>query len=223
MPKPLASDGVPQNPTHRDVAKKEVRDTFGKFVKKVKDIPVPPLVSTKDTAPSEDPPLVNLKVTNPVTYFKNWWKKLMANEGIELKGQLKVHALTAIAIPIIAFIILVTGTFTIGILINYILKTPAAPLVPAVLLPTPTTDPWRASAFSGLLRQTGSTYYLVTGDGEAITLSVPQNTNLEKYLGKRIFATGRYNSQTGVLVVNEASDLEVLPNGVTTVPTPLFY
>ena len=32
-----------------------------------------------------DPPLVDVKVTNPVTYFKKWWAKIIGNEGIDFR------------------------------------------------------------------------------------------------------------------------------------------
>lgn len=52
---------------------------------------------------SEDPPLVNIKVTNPVTYFKNWWSRVIGNEGIEMKASLKIRPLTAFLL--LAFVI----------------------------------------------------------------------------------------------------------------------
>jgi hypothetical protein len=222
MSEPLTENGTVPDDVRSTIAKNQLRDKFGHFVKKAKDIKLPPLISTSDsTIPQKDidPPVVNFKITNPLTYIKAWWKKIMGNEGVELSGHIKVRPMTAVAIPTFIILALVTGAISVGILVNYIANTPAAPFVPAAFLPTPTTDPWRDSAFTGLLRQTGATYYLVTGDGEAIALSVPQNTSLQKYLGKRIFATGRYNSQTEVLVVNETSDLEILPLSPSVVPS----
>lgn len=222
MSEPLTENGTVLDEVRSTIAKNQVRDKLGHFAKKAEEIKLPPLIATNDSenfSKDTDPPVVNFKITNPVTYIKSWWKKIMGNEGIELSGHVKVRPMTAVAIPTFIILALVTGAISVGVLVNYIANTPAAPFVPAALLPTPTTDPWRESAFTGLVRQTGATYYLVTGDGEAITLSVPQNTSLQKYLGKRIFATGRYNSQTGVLIVNEASDLEVLPQNPSVVPT----
>jgi len=213
---------TPKDSIHSTVAHNLARDMSGHFLKKIKETKLPPLVSTNDSVTSQkeiDPPVVNFRITNPLTYIKAWWKKIMGNEGVELSGHIKVRPMTAVAIPTFIILALVTGAISIGVLVNYIANSPAAPFVPAALLPTPTIDPWRESAFTGLLRQTGATYYLVTGDGEAITLSVPQNTSLQKYLGKRIFATGRYNSQTGVLIVNETSDLEVLPINPSVIPS----
>ena len=46
-----------------------------------------------------EPPLVDVKVTNPLTYLKTWWKRIIGNEGIDFR--LRVKPLTAIAISII--------------------------------------------------------------------------------------------------------------------------
>lgn len=35
------------------------------------------------------PDLVNIKITNPLVYIKYWWKRIMANEGIEVKFKAK--------------------------------------------------------------------------------------------------------------------------------------
>jgi hypothetical protein len=192
------------------IAQSKARDEFGHFVKKVKEVSTP-LLSTNDT-PSSDPPLVSLKVTNPVTYFKKWWKKIIGNEGVDFR--LHVKPLTAIAL----IFIIASGSFGIGLLVKLANQSPIIKYIPAFAA-SPTPDPWKDTAFSGLLKQTGTTFYLVTNDSEAITLSVPEGTNLTKYIGKRIFAIGRYNTQTGVLIVSEASDLEVLPINPTVVPT----
>jgi len=45
--------------------------------------------------PTTEPLLVDVKVTNPVTYLRRWWEKVIGNEGISLS--VKIHPLTAIA------------------------------------------------------------------------------------------------------------------------------
>jgi hypothetical protein len=42
---------------------------------------------------------------------------------------------------------------------------------------------------------------------------------LKKYLGRRILAVGNLNTQTGILTVVEASDLELLPTQAIPIPT----
>ena len=49
-----------------------------------------------------DPPdLVNLKVSNPLVYIKYWWKKIMANEGIDVR--VRARPVTVFGIAVIAF------------------------------------------------------------------------------------------------------------------------
>ena len=52
---------------------------------------LPPLVEINPNAQVEkvvtvnkkDPLLVDLKVTNPIVYIKAWWKKVVANDGVD--------------------------------------------------------------------------------------------------------------------------------------------
>ena len=144
----------------------------------------------------------------------------MANEGLDLR--FRVKPLTAIAIAMIVF------SFTFGLGGAFLPS--ASPFFKATSqnvsispssAPSPTPNPWREAAFSGMLKFTEQSrrYYLVTQDSEAITLQVIESVNLSKYVGKRILATGRYNTQTKILVVVEASDMEILPNQVIAIPS----
>src|SRR3972149_4975294 len=55
----------------------------------------------------KEPPLVDVKVTNPLTYAKSWWKRVIGNEGIDVR--VRVTPLTPIAISLIVL------TVTLGI------------------------------------------------------------------------------------------------------------
>jgi ParB family chromosome partitioning protein len=83
----------------------------------------------------------------------------------------------------------------------------------------------RDTAYAGILRKTAEEkFYLQTGDGQAVTLFVSVNVNLNKYIGKKIFASGRYNKLDDILYVTDASDLEVLIQSSpipTLSPTPV--
>jgi hypothetical protein len=129
------------------------------------------LITVKKKKPDlrkKEEPLVDLKVTNPLTYIKSWWKRVIGNEGIELK--IKVRPLTAIAIAVIV----ATVSFGIGYFkfpfkipfFEYDVKEEAFP---------PNTI-FRETAFSGTLRLDPLTkrYYLLTSSSEAINLTVPQ-------------------------------------------------
>lgn len=159
-----------------------------------------------------EPPLFQMKITNPVTYLRRWWSKVMANEGVDL--HLKIKPLTAIAMVIF----LSGGSFALG-RISLPASSPIVKYVPQ-LGPTPTPNPWKETAYRGILRYTPVTkkYRLEVGDGEAITLQTPGNVNMSSLVGKKIFAAGRFNTVTQVLVVAEAEDLEVLVK-VAPVPT----
>ncbi len=176
-----------------------------------------PFISISNEKPDlrkQEPPLVSVQVTNPVTYLKSWWKKVMGKEGVDF--HFKIKPLTAIAITIII------ATFGFGV--GKIAFTPQKPFikyVPAVMpTPTPTPDPWRATAFSGTLRFSSAEnrFYLLTTSSEAVNLDVQESVNLTELIGRRIFATGNYNSSTRTLVVSDASDLELLPKKVESVP-----
>jgi hypothetical protein len=159
-------------------------------------------------------PLLSLQVTNPIVYIKSWWKRVMGKEGVDFRFRIK--PLTAIGMTI------VIATFGFGV--GKITFTPTKPFIqytPAPeSTPMPTPDPWRKTAFSGTLRFSSveNRFYLLTTSSEAINLEVLENVSLKKLVGRRIFATGAYNSDTHILVVNDASDMEILPTKIESVP-----
>jgi len=161
----------------------------------------------------EEKPLIDVKVTNPVTYIKSWWKRIIGNEGIELK--VKVRPLTAIAIAIIVLTVsLGIGKFKLPFklpFIEYSLDEEAFP--PNILN--------RDTAFTGILQFDSNTrkYYLLTDSAEAIKLEVPDNLELSQYISKRIFATGKYYEDSRTLKVEVATDMEVLPTESEVIPT----
>jgi hypothetical protein len=185
---------------------------------------LPPLVEVNPNAQVEkvvtvnkkDPLLVDLKVTNPIVYIKAWWKKVMANEGVDFRFRIRPLTAIAIALTLAGF------SFGAGWIGSLLARTPLVQYIPE-LSPTPmaTPNPWRDTAYTGILKYTdmNKTYYLLTQESEAITLQVPTNVAINKLVGKRILAVGRMNSQTGIFVVADASDLEILPIQITTVPT----
>lgn len=161
---------------------------------------------------SEPPPLVHLKVTNPIVYIKAWWKRLIGNEGIKLTLQIK--PLTAMTLTLI-----VSGIgFGLG---RITLPPPLVQYIPVLQPPeaTPTPNPYREAAFSGKLQTSGYRYFLLTNASEAIYLEVPANINLKSLIGKRIMAVGQYNQKTRTMTVSDATDLEVLPNTPSPIPT----
>ena len=145
-----------------------------------------------------EPPLVDLKVTNPVTYLKRWWNRIIGNEGVDFRFH--IRPLTAILIAVvIASIGFGAGRFVLPFSIPFF-KYESTPIPQSIV------DPWRETAFSGKLQFTANRYYLVTTSAEAITLEVPNNIDLSTLVGRRILAAGKYNKNTRTLVVSEASD-----------------
>ena len=168
--------------------------------------------------PNTEKPLVEVKVTNPFIYLKNWWNKVVNNEGVDFRFHIK--PLTAIAMTIIiASLGFGVGRFVIpeGVKIPFF-------KFEDVTSPTPTVTPeiWKETAYTGTLQysQTTSKYYLMTTtSSELITLQVPENIDLKDYVGKRILAIGKYNKSLKVLVVSDAKSLEVLPKSPVSIPT----
>lgn len=108
-----------------------------------------PLIQVLNQKPDlrkKEPPLVSVQVTNPVTYLKSWWKKVMGKEGVDF--HFKIKPLTAIGMTI------VIATFGFGV--GKIVFTPQKPFIqyiPSVTpTPQPTLSPWRETGFSGVLR-----------------------------------------------------------------------
>lgn len=176
--------------------------------------PIVAVYKEKPDLRKKEPPLVNLQVSNPVTYLKSWWRRVMGREGIDFR--FRVHPITAIALAII----IATFSFGVG---RFALSTtkPFFKFVPTPTpTPTPVSNPWRETAFSGTLRFSGlnQRYYLFTLNSEAITLDVPENVDLSSLIGRRIFAAGSYNEKDRTLKVAEATDLEILPQEAEPVP-----
>lgn len=185
------------------------RDARGRFVITV-ETPAEP--TTKKEA---IPPLVNLKVTNPITYLKLWWKKIIGGEGIDLR--LKIHPLTAVILALI----FLGGGYSLG---HFVIPPVIIKYMPGILVsptPTPTPDPWRETAYQGTLRYSSATqkYYLSTTSAQAITLEVSPFIDLAPLIGRKIFAVGKYNSKTDVLIVSEVTSLAVLPSSPIPIPT----
>ncbi len=166
---------------------------------------------TKTTS-SSVPPLLSFQLTNPITYIKVWWKKLIGNEGIKMTLQIK-PVTAVILVAIFSGAGFGVGRFSVPEI-----------LVPYLPTPTPLASPqaspeagWREAAFTGKLQTSSNKYYLVTTSAEAITLEAPSTINLAKLVGKRIMVVGKYNKTTKYMIISDTTDLEIL----TTTPIPL--
>src|SRR3990170_927145 len=162
----------------------------------------------------KEPPLVDVKVTNPLTYAKSWWKRVIGNEGIDFR--VRVKPLTAIAISIIILTVtLGIGRFVFPFKIPFFVYTTEEGAV------TSDKVDYRDTAFTGELRHALLTnrYYLTTSSSEAINLQVPDNVDLKDFVGRRIFAVGKYQEETRTLLVTDPANLELLPSEAETIPT----
>lgn len=168
-------------------------------------------------SPELEPPLVT--VTNPVTYLRRWWDKVMGKEGIDFK--FTIHPITAVLITAtVATIGFGAGRFSVpnGIKIPFF-EFGNNDVTPK---PSSTIEPvWKETAFSGKLQYSVSNqkYFLLTTSAEAITLEIPTNIELLTLVGKRIMAVGEYNKSEKLLRVSDAKDLEVLLKTPVSIPT----
>lgn len=215
------NQGLEKDPIRSNIAKGQVRDSHGRFFSKVDPTKIPPIsVTTNQTGKvntTNPPDLLSLKITNPLVYIKYWWKRIMANEGMELK--FKAKPITAIAMAVVAFSL----AFGLGGVVFPItfpwLKTGSTLLTPT---PTPPQEIWKDTALKGTLSRTKTSpirFYLVTTSTEAVYLETPDEINLNSLVGKRILAIGTYNSKDKILQVEDIQDLEVLPSTPVPIPT----
>ena len=203
-------------------AKKQVRGSGGKFVSKVDPTNLPPIsvsVNNPTSVSTTNPPdLVSLKITNPLVYIKYWWKRIMANEGLDMR--IKAKPLTIFGVALILFSLafglggVVLPTFFPWMKFNSgITTTPT---------PTPIPEILKDTALKGTLTKTNTTpikFYLITTSTEAVTLEIPIGFNLTSLVGKRILAVGSYDSKNKVLEVEDIQDLEVLSTTPVPIPT----
>ena len=182
----------------------------------IREIPAKtPLISVKKIKPDlrkKEPPLVDVKVANPVTFLKSWWNKILGNEGLEVR--IKLRPLTAIAITIIV----VTVAFGIGkIVLPFDI-----PFFEYKVDEIVSSDPvFRETGFTGELKFNGDTekYFLITTASEAVSLTLPPRVDFSDLIGRRIFAAGKYYPETGILVVESIEDLEILAESPEVIPT----
>lgn len=202
-------------------AKKQTRGNDGKFVSKEDPTKLPPIsvsVNNPTSVNTTTPPdLVNLKVTNPLVYIKYWWKRIMANEGIEVK--FKAKPLTVFGVALIGFTLL----FGIGgVVLPVFFPWMKFNNNQVVSSPTPQPELLKDTALKGTLTKTNTNppkFYLITTSTEAVTLEIPVGFNLNTLVGKRILAVGTYDSKNKVLEVEDIQDLEVLSTTPVPIPT----
>lgn len=202
-------------------AKKQTRNSEGRFIKEGEiDVPAISFTTSQNqkVKTGDVPDLVNLKVTNPLVYIKAWWKRIMANEGLEFK--FKAKPITAIAISVALFsLVFGLGGVVFPTLFPFLnIKSNNNTVTTS---PTPVSD-WRETALKGTLKKTASVpikFFLLTSSDEAVTLQAPDYITLDKLIGKRILATGNYSQKQKLLIIQDVQDLEVLSTTPIPIPT----
>jgi len=209
------------DPIRSNIAKNQKRDADGKFIPKEDVTKLPPITITTNNPTSVNTTnptdLVNLKVTNPLVYIKYWWKRILANEGLEMK--LKIKPLTIFGLALIIF----SGVFELGGVV-FPMFFPYLKFNNSVITtqtPTSTPEILKDTALKGTLTKTNTQpikFYLITTSTEVVTLEIPTVFNLLPFVGKRILAVGTYDSKK-TLEVEDIQDLEVLSTTPIPIPT----
>ena len=210
------------DPIRSGIAKNQKRDADGKFIPKEDVTKLPPItvsVNNPTSVNTTNPPdLVNLKVTNPLVYIKYWWKRIMANEGIDMRFRAK--PLTVFGVALIGFTLLFgIGGVVLPVFFPWMKFNNSVITAPTN---TPTPEILKDTALKGTLTKTNTNpvkFYLITTSTEAVTLEIPVGFNLSTLVGKRILAVGTYDSKNKVLEVEDIQDLEVLSTTPVPIPT----
>lgn len=142
-------------------------------------------VTHDEKVKEKDPPMVDLKVSNPVTYLKNWLKKLLGNEGIDIR--IKIKPLT-----VVAFALAFTAVGGIGFSIGKFFFPNSSPIL------------HREIKLQGLLQQNTSGYSLILADSTIYNIKpLSNNLNLESNSGKEVLAKGNLTPEPYQLEISE--------------------
>lgn len=226
VPNPPNSPDIPNSnvdPVQSWVAQHEARDTTGKFVKSehltngqsppisqnspnpVNSSSLPlPVSFTENNKYSEknDPPMVDLKVTNPVTYFKKWVYKFFKNQDIDLHLRIKPFATIGL---ILAFTAVGGTTFSIG----------------RYFFPNSSPIFHRSITLQGTIQTSESgQYYLILPEGSIWTLNPTNNINLNSLINRQVLVKGNMTAEANVVNVNEVISFDKKPPAVIYAPTP---
>lgn len=211
---PNPPDNNTVDPVQSWVAQHEQRDASGRFaptehLKNPNQNPNPapayaglssPIQVTQDNKYSEknDPPLVDVKVTNPVTYLKKWLARLLKNEGIDI--HIKIKPLTVITLGIV-----LATTFGVGVNVGRIFFPNSSPIL------------HRSITLQGSIQKSDSgQYYLSLPDNSMWTLRPTNNNiNLSDDINKQVMVKGNLTAEQNVIEVKEVLVFEK--------PTPVIY
>lgn len=122
----------------------------------------PPIQVTKIEKYSEqnDPPMVDLKVSNPVTYFRKWVDKLLKNQDIDLRLKIKPFA-------------------TIGLMLAFGMVGGTAFSIGRYLFPNSSPIFHREVIYQGNIQITEKGIFLTLPNSDMYTLKPKSNTNVD--------------------------------------------
>lgn len=149
----------------------------------------PPIQITNVAKYSEknDPPMVDLKVTNPVTYFKKWIGKFLNNQDIDLRLKIKPFA----TIGLILAFGMVGGTFfSIG----------------RYLFPNSSPIFHRAISLEGIIQKSSSEKYYLKSENNLWTLKPKPPitlTTLNSSVNKQVTVKGNLTKEANLVEVSE--------------------
>lgn len=211
-PDPPAPSPVPDPviQAHSETAKHEQRDEHGRFFHaSTQTIPTSP--NTPNSYPSpvsftqnnkysekNDPPLVAVSVTNPVTYLKLFLKRFLKNEGIDIR--LKIKPLT-----VIACVLALSTAFGTGFNVAQIFFPTSSPLL------------HRSITLQGSIQrsETGQ-YYLSLPDNSIWNLRPKNNNiNLSSDINRQVMVKGNMTAEANVIEVKEVITFDK--------PIPVMY
>lgn len=145
---------------------------------------------------NDDPPMIDVKITNPVTYLKLWFKKLFSNEGIDIS--FKVKPITAVLI-VLAITTIVGGT-SLSLAKWYFFP---------ILVPTHMIA---KTSYTGKLQSSGEKFILVTTSSQAYILKNDSPQNLSQLKDQNVLVTGKLNNKTNIIEVSEIASLNTTPS-----------
>lgn len=208
------------DPVQSWVAQHEQRDSSGKFVsseyKKVDsqtppnspntpnhpNIPLP-VSFTQNSKYSEknDPPLVAVSVTNPVTYLKLFLKRFLKNEGIDI--HLKIKPLT-----VIGMIAALSISFGAGFNVAQIFFPTSSPIL------------HREVAYQGTVQKTqdGKFYLSLIDNSLWILRPTVFYSNFNNLVNKQVLLKGNLTADKNVIEVKEVNIFDAGENRVHSLP-----
>lgn len=174
-------------------------------------------IQTSTGVIADEEPLVEVKVTNPIAYFKHWWQKVIGNEGLKLKFSLEIKPLTVIALVLVLGM-LGLGITTLGALLKYL------PFYQSFQQFVTTPDNSRETAMEGrlYLEADGGRFFLFTANlNEAVWVQAPDKLDLSNFDNQHVILTGSYNDQTNILSVTSIRTLNEVKQPAAPALAPL--